>query len=94
MKVVNRLEVQHHEKRRQDLEEQVVEAKKVLKQHEARAPKAVTLKQHPEDSAPEEIAPGVFVVGGDYYHEGTKDQAPFAVAAHAVGEGKDWEPVK
>lgn len=68
--------------------------KEALAEHAKTAPKPVTLKKHSEGEEPLELAGGVIVMGGDYYYEGTKDQAPFAVAAHAVGEGKDWEPVK
>lgn len=53
-------------------------------------PQPIEIVQHDEDEAPKEVAPGVFVMAGDYYHAG---DPPFVIAALAVGEGREWEPV-
>lgn len=91
MKFVNRSIVNQHDERRTYLSDFFDNAKsEALAEHENNAPKPVTLKQHPEGKTPLELAPGVTVMAGDYYNE----DPPFVVPAHAVGKGKDWEPVK
>lgn len=83
MKVVNAREQREHKERVKAVKEQHA---RFLETLEAQAPKPVELERHPEGEAPKEVAPNVFVMGGDYY----RAEPGLVVAAAAVGPGKEW----
>lgn len=94
MKVISRHQKESHKARERHLSDHFDQAKReALEEHAKIAPQPITLKHHPEGKAPLELGDDVTVMPGDYYYEGDDERGPFAVAAHAVGEGKDWEPV-
>jgi hypothetical protein len=93
MKIVSRSLREQHEQMRRRAEEQVQaqqqQQEEMLKQVDAQAPKALTVKKHPAGKKPLTLKNGAVVMEGHYYNE---DQG-LVIHPDDISDTGAWEKV-